>query len=86
VLPYYQPTTSHPPHSSPDTSAPTPPSPPSTETGYSFCTAAKRAFQLLFRNILRVAAVSLISEALLFLGKLFITVPLFFFAYTAFMS
>lgn len=36
---------------------------------YSFCKAARRAFFLLLRNILRVAAVSLVGGFILFLGK-----------------
>eukprot|EP00033_Pygsuia_biforma_P005634 GCRY01006224.1.p1 GENE.GCRY01006224.1~~GCRY01006224.1.p1 ORF type:complete len:197 (-),score=54.22 GCRY01006224.1:175-720(-) len=42
--------------------------------GGSFCSSAKRAFDLLLRNILRVAAVNSISAFLLFLGKLSITI------------
>jgi hypothetical protein len=42
---------------------------------YPFCKAARTAFFLLLRNILRVAAVNLVSTFLLFLGRLFI--PLF---------
>lgn len=37
--------------------------------GYSFCTAAKRAFFLIARNIMRVAAVGVVSEIVLILGK-----------------
>ncbi len=37
--------------------------------GYSFCKAARSAFFLLLRNILRVGAVSLVSGFVLFLGK-----------------
>lgn len=37
--------------------------------GYSFCKAAKRAFELITRNVLRVAAVNLIGDFLLFVGK-----------------
>eukprot|EP00033_Pygsuia_biforma_P000840 GCRY01000978.1.p1 GENE.GCRY01000978.1~~GCRY01000978.1.p1 ORF type:complete len:697 (+),score=211.66 GCRY01000978.1:143-2233(+) len=40
--------------------------------GYPFCEAARRAFQLIFRNILRVATVNTIGEFLIFLGKIFI--------------
>jgi len=53
--------------------------------GYNFCTAARRAFVLLLSNILRVGAVTVISDFLLFLGKLFITaattVPIIFIIY-----
>jgi len=37
--------------------------------GYSFCKAARSAFFLLLRNILRVAAVNMVSEFVLVLGK-----------------
>eukprot|EP00741_Cyanophora_paradoxa_P008028 tig00001239_g7767.t1 len=43
-------------------------------TGKSFCSAAADAFGLLLRNVLRVAAVGVISDFLLFLGKLAVTV------------
>lgn len=42
--------------------------------GYSFCTAAKKAFFLIARNIMRVAAVGVVSEIVLILGK--VVVPL----------
>jgi len=38
--------------------------------GYGFCKAAKEAFQLLLRNALRVAAINVIGDFMLFLGKL----------------
>jgi Plasma-membrane choline transporter len=41
--------------------------------GENFCTSAQRAFTLLLSNILRVGAVNAISDFLMFLGKLFIT-------------
>ncbi|KAM9947507.1 hypothetical protein ACTFIT_000831 [Dictyostelium discoideum] len=41
--------------------------------GYSFCQGAKRGFQLVLTNILRVAAVNLVSSFLMFLGRVFIT-------------
>ncbi|ORZ33107.1 plasma-membrane choline transporter-domain-containing protein [Catenaria anguillulae PL171] len=41
--------------------------------GYSFCEAARTAFQLLFRNAFRVVVVDKVSNFLLFLGKVFIT-------------
>jgi hypothetical protein len=37
--------------------------------GYSFCTAAKKAFFLILRNILRIAAVSMVGDFVLLLGK-----------------
>ncbi|CAM9299589.1 unnamed protein product, partial [Laminaria digitata] len=37
--------------------------------GYSFCTAAKKAFFLIARNIMRVAAVGVVSQIVLILGK-----------------
>ncbi|CAM9740665.1 unnamed protein product, partial [Pylaiella littoralis] len=40
--------------------------------GYSFCTAAKKAFFLIARNILRVMAVGVVSEVVLILGKVMI--------------
>lgn len=40
--------------------------------GYSFCKASKESFQLLFRNMARVLAVSMVGDFLMFLGKLFI--------------
>lgn len=40
--------------------------------GDSFCKSARRAFFLLLRNVLRVAAVSMVSSFVLFLGKLFV--------------
>lgn len=40
--------------------------------GYSFCKAARTAFTLLMRNVLRVTAVSVVSEFVLFVGKIFV--------------
>lgn len=40
--------------------------------GYSFCKAAKKSFFLVARNILRVAAVGMVSEFVTLLGKLLI--------------
>lgn len=40
--------------------------------GDSFCKSARRAFFLILRNVLRVAAVSMVSSFVLFLGKLFV--------------
>ena len=37
--------------------------------GFSFCKSARRAFFLLLRNILRVAAVNLVADFVLILGK-----------------
>ncbi|GMH74283.1 hypothetical protein TrST_g7085 [Triparma strigata] len=42
--------------------------------GYSFCKAARKAFFLILRNILRISAVAIVSEFVLIIGKLFITV------------
>ena len=41
--------------------------------GYSFCKAARAAFFLLLRNILRVAAVNMVAEFVLLLGKVSIS-------------
>ncbi|XP_020916237.1 choline transporter-like protein 4 isoform X2 [Exaiptasia diaphana] len=41
--------------------------------GRNFCTSAKDAFQLLLRNVLRVAAINSVTTFLLFLGKIFVT-------------
>ncbi len=37
--------------------------------GYSFCTAARKAFALLTANVLRVAAINSVGTFVLFLGK-----------------
>jgi hypothetical protein len=37
--------------------------------GYSFCKAARSAFFLIARNILRIIAVSFVGDFVLFLGK-----------------
>eukprot|EP01038_Epipyxis_sp_PR26KG_P009819 gene9819-13212_t len=50
---------------------------------YSFCKAARRAFFLLLRNILRVAAVNMISSFLLTLGKFFVPILTTFLCYLA---
>ncbi|GAM17171.1 hypothetical protein SAMD00019534_003460 [Acytostelium subglobosum LB1] len=42
--------------------------------GYSFCKGARRGFSLIVSNVLRVAAVGVISSFILFLGRVFITV------------
>lgn len=41
--------------------------------GYSFCKAARTAFFLIVRNILRIAAVNMVSEFVLVLGRMLIT-------------
>ena len=41
--------------------------------GISFCSAAKRAFWLIARNVARIMAVTLVSSFVLILSKLFIT-------------
>jgi hypothetical protein len=51
--------------------------------GNSFCSASRKAFFLLLRNILRVAAVNMVSTFVLFLGKLFISVGTTFLCYLA---
>ena len=42
--------------------------------GYSFCKAARRAFFLIARNILRIAAVSIVSSFVLLIGKVLVPV------------
>uniref|UniRef100_A0A7S4TAG2 Choline transporter-like protein n=2 Tax=Ditylum brightwellii TaxID=49249 RepID=A0A7S4TAG2_9STRA len=42
--------------------------------GYSFCKASRMAFFLILRNVLRISAVSLVSDFVLLIGKLFIVV------------
>eukprot|EP00640_Fibrocapsa_japonica_P000767 CAMPEP_0113938732 /NCGR_PEP_ID=MMETSP1339-20121228/5151_1 /TAXON_ID=94617 /ORGANISM="Fibrocapsa japonica" /LENGTH=593 /DNA_ID=CAMNT_0000941985 /DNA_START=62 /DNA_END=1843 /DNA_ORIENTATION=+ /assembly_acc=CAM_ASM_000762 len=49
--------------------------------GYSFCKAARKAFSLIARNILRVAAVALVGNYVLLIGKLVITVGATFLAF-----
>lgn len=49
--------------------------------GYSFCPSARKAFFLLLRNILRVAAVNMVSGFLLFIGKMFIPIVTVFLCY-----
>ncbi|KAL3796266.1 hypothetical protein HJC23_008586 [Cyclotella cryptica] len=41
---------------------------------YSFCKAARTGFFLILRNALRISAVSIVSQVVLFIGKVFITV------------
>lgn len=52
--------------------------------GYSFCKACRVAFFLLLRNILRVAAVNMVADFVLLLGKLFVPVVTTFFLYCVF--
>ena len=40
--------------------------------GYSFCRASREAFFLILKNILRISAVSIVSDLVLFIGKMFI--------------
>ena len=40
--------------------------------GYSFCKAAREAFFLILRNILRIGVVSLVSEFILIIGRIFV--------------
>ncbi len=40
--------------------------------GYGFCSASRKAFWLLLRNILRVSAVGIVSTLLLLIGRIFI--------------
>ena len=51
--------------------------------GYSFCKSARHAFWLLLRNILRVAAVNMLSSFLLLVGKLLIPIATTFICYLA---
>ncbi|GMI41077.1 hypothetical protein TrCOL_g123 [Triparma columacea] len=49
--------------------------------GYSFCKAARKAFFLILRNIMRISAVAIVSQFVLIIGKLFITVAATFVGY-----
>lgn len=49
----------------------------------SFCSSARKAFFLLLRNILRVAAVNMVAGFLLFIGSLFIPLVTTFLCYLA---
>jgi hypothetical protein len=51
--------------------------------GTSFCSSARKAFFLLLRNILRVAAVNMVSGFLIFIGSLFIPLLTTFICYLA---
>jgi len=56
---------------------------------YSFCTACKKAFFLILRNIARITAVSIVSGMVLFIGQLFVmglTSTLAFYALTYFFA
>ena len=54
--------------------------------GYSFCTAARKAFFLILRNLLRIAAVGMVSEIVATIGKLFIPSVTLFIGYFALMK
>jgi hypothetical protein len=41
--------------------------------GESFCDSARRAFEIVFQNILRVGAIGVISTFILFIGKVMVT-------------
>jgi choline transporter-like protein 2/4/5 len=49
--------------------------------GYSFCKAARKAFFLILRNILRISAVAIVSSFVLIIGKLFIMIATTLLAY-----
>mmetsp|Transcript_31320 Transcript_31320/g.31860 ORF Transcript_31320/g.31860 Transcript_31320/m.31860 type:complete len:671 (+) Transcript_31320:136-2148(+) len=49
--------------------------------GYSFCKSARCAFFLILRNVLRVAAVNMVAEFLLLIGKLFVPLATTFICY-----
>jgi len=49
--------------------------------GYSFCKACRTAFFLIARNILRIMAISLIGDFVLFLGKIFVPIATVFLCY-----
>lgn len=49
--------------------------------GYSFCKAARSAFFLIARNILRIMAVSFVGDFVLILGKVFVPLVTLFLAY-----
>ena len=51
--------------------------------GHSFCKSARKAFWLLLRNILRVAAVNMLSTFLLMMGRILIPVATTFVCYLA---
>ena len=49
--------------------------------GTNFCTSAKNAFFLIARNLMRIAAVGVVSEVVVFIGKYFIIMVTTAFAY-----
>lgn len=51
--------------------------------GYSFCKAARCAFFLIARNLLRIMAVSFVGDFVLFLGKVFVPLCVVFLTYCA---
>eukprot|EP00520_Triparma_pacifica_P009555 CAMPEP_0118643798 /NCGR_PEP_ID=MMETSP0785-20121206/6584_1 /TAXON_ID=91992 /ORGANISM="Bolidomonas pacifica, Strain CCMP 1866" /LENGTH=738 /DNA_ID=CAMNT_0006535487 /DNA_START=75 /DNA_END=2291 /DNA_ORIENTATION=- len=51
--------------------------------GYSFCKAARKAFFLILRNVLRISAVAIVSSFVLIIGKLFIMTATTLLAYMA---
>ena len=54
--------------------------------GYSFLKSARVAFFTLLRNILRVAAVNMVSEFILMLGKVFVPMSTVFVLYLVMVS
>jgi len=54
--------------------------------GFGFCKAARRAFFLIARNILRIAAVSIVSSFVLLIGKILVPVGTTTIAYLYFTS
>jgi len=51
--------------------------------GHSFCTGALKGFMLLMRNFMRVAAINMVTPAIMFFGKLFICLTTFAIVYLA---
>ena len=54
--------------------------------GYSFCKAARKAFFLILRNILRIAAVVIVSEFVIILGLILIPLVVCFLSYLTMMN
>lgn len=54
--------------------------------GYSFCTAARKAFFLILRNLKRITAVAMVAGVVLFMGKLIVPVAVAFVAYNVLQS
>ena len=54
--------------------------------GYSFCKAARKAFFLILRNILRIAAVVIVSEFVIILGLILIPLAVCFLSYLTMMN